>query len=66
MKDRLKVNLLNKRQDNYHGTRNEKRNKDNNGLRFGTWNIRTLFMPGAMKIVTDQIQKYKLPDVAVQ
>lgn len=60
------MNLLNKPRDSHLGTQNGKRNKDSNGLRIGTWNIRTLFNPVAIKTVTDQIKKYKLPVVALQ
>jgi len=35
-------------------------------LRIGTWNIRTLYKPGALKIITEEVEKYKIPLVAVQ
>lgn len=60
------MNLLNKPWNSLLGTRNGKWNKDSNGLRINTWNIRSPFKPGAMKTITDQVQKYKLPLVALQ
>lgn len=35
-------------------------------LRFGTWNIRTLFKPGAFRTLVDEVEKYRLGIVALQ
>ncbi|XP_029344207.1 uncharacterized protein LOC115033855 [Acyrthosiphon pisum] len=35
-------------------------------LRFGTWNVRTLFKPGAVGTVVKEIERYKLGVVALQ
>jgi hypothetical protein len=35
-------------------------------MRFGTWNIRSLFRVGAIKSVVGELQKYKLDLVGVQ
>lgn len=37
-----------------------------NGLLFGTWNVRTLFKPGAAQNIVKEIEKYKLKIVALQ
>ncbi|KAF0753170.1 ribosome biogenesis protein TSR3 isoform X1 [Aphis craccivora] len=37
-----------------------------NGLSFGTWNVRTLFKPGAVQYLVEEIEKYKLGVVALQ
>jgi hypothetical protein len=39
---------------------NGKQKKDNKKLRIGTWNIRTLFKPGALKILVDEVTMYNL------
>ncbi|KAF0757632.1 Uncharacterized protein FWK35_00030247, partial [Aphis craccivora] len=51
---------------------------DNNGIlcgtrngklletRFGTWNIRTLYKAGVLKNIVEEIEKYKVPIVAIQ
>lgn len=35
-------------------------------IRIGTWNIRTLFKIGAMKLIIDEVKRYKLPIVELQ
>jgi exonuclease III len=36
------------------------------GLRFGTWNVRSLYRPGSLKTVALELWKYKLDLVSVQ
>lgn len=52
--------------DDINGKTTGNRNGNNVEIRIGTWNIRTLYKPGALKIVTEEIEKYKIPLVAVQ
>jgi len=49
--------------DNRNGNGNRKTIRN---LRFGTWNIRTIFKPRALKIIIDEITKYNLQIVALQ
>lgn len=39
---------------------------NNMEIKIGTWNIRTLYKPGALKNITDEIKKYKISLVAIQ
>lgn len=43
-----------------------KTGKWKNGLSFGTWNIRTLFKPGAVQCLVEETERYKLGEVALQ
>jgi len=36
-----------------------------NGLFFGTWNVRAIFKPGAVRNIIKEIEKYKLKIVAL-
>jgi len=36
------------------------------GMRFGTWNVRSLFRAGSLKTAASELAKYKLDLVAVQ
>lgn len=36
------------------------------GLRFGSWNVRTLAVPRKLDIVTEELEKYKLDVVGLQ
>lgn len=38
----------------------------NNGLRFGTWNIRTLYRAGALQTLTNELKRYRMDIVALQ
>jgi len=59
--------LLNKPRTLIKDNRNENGNRKTiRILRIGTWNIRTLFKPGALKIIIDEITKYNLQIVALQ
>jgi exonuclease III len=35
-------------------------------LRFGTWNVRSMYRAGSLRIVREEISKYKLDLVGVQ
>jgi len=35
-------------------------------MRFGTWNVRSLYRKGAMKLVVGELQKYKLDFMGVK
>jgi hypothetical protein len=35
-------------------------------MRFGTWNVRSLYRPGSLKMVARELGKYKLDLVGVQ
>jgi hypothetical protein len=35
-------------------------------VRFGTWNIRSLYRPGALKVVARELEKFKLDLVDIQ
>jgi hypothetical protein len=35
-------------------------------MRFGTWNVRTMYRAGSLRIVMEEITKYKLDLVGVQ
>jgi len=48
------------------GALENKNGKWKNGLSFGTWNVRTLFKPGAVQYLVEEIEKYKLGVVALQ
>lgn len=39
---------------------------NNMELRLGTGNIRTLYKPGAFTIITEEVEKYKIPLVAIK
>jgi exonuclease III len=41
-----------------------KRKKIN--MRFGTWNVKSLYRAGSLRIVADEFSKYKLDLVGVQ
>jgi len=60
------ANLNTKPRDSLNGKQNGKRKKNSKRLRIGTWNIRTLFKPGALKILIDEVTRYNLPIVALQ
>jgi hypothetical protein len=45
---------------------NYMKNKKGYGRRFGTWNVRSLYRPGSLKIVSGELAKYKLDLVGVQ
>jgi hypothetical protein len=49
-----------------NGSRNGIRTRKDLELGIGTWNIRTLFKPGALKGMIDEITRYKIPIVAIQ
>jgi len=51
---------------NKNGSRNGNRTRKVLELRIGTWNIRTLFKPVALKCMIDEITRYKIPIVAIQ
>jgi hypothetical protein len=60
------VNLLNMpRALNKTNFRKGIRNGKLRDIRIGTWNIRTLFKAGAIKIINDEVKRYKLPIVAI-
>jgi exonuclease III len=35
-------------------------------LRIGTWNVKSLYRAGSLKVVSEEISKYKLDSVRVQ
>jgi exonuclease III len=35
-------------------------------MRFGTWNVRSMYRPGSLRVVGDEISKYKIDLVGVQ
>jgi exonuclease III len=43
-----------------------KTGKRKSGLSFGTWNIHTLFKPGAAQYLVKEIKRYNLGVVALQ
>lgn len=48
------------------GALENKTGKWKNGLSFGTWNIRTLFKPGAVQCLVEETERYGLGVVALQ
>lgn len=60
------ANLKTKPRDSFNGKLDEKRKNDSKRLRIGTWNIRILFKPGALKILFDELTRYNIPMVALQ
>jgi hypothetical protein len=48
------------------GTLDNKTGNRKNGLLFGTWNVCTLFKPGAAQNIVKEIDKYKLKIDALQ
>jgi hypothetical protein len=42
---------------------NSKRRKD---LRYSTWNVRSLYRPGGLRITINELRKYKITIVAIQ
>jgi exonuclease III len=36
------------------------------GMRFGTWNVRSMYRAGSLRAVAEKISKYKLDLVGVQ
>lgn len=60
------MNLLTKPRVIIFGKQNGKWKKENKRLRIGTWNVRTLLKPGALKNITDELNTYSLPVVALQ
>lgn len=48
------------------GALENKTGKYKNGLSFGTWNIGTLFKPGAVQCLVEKTKRYKLRVVALQ
>lgn len=61
VQDLININMPRIRRALDNKTRNRK-----NGLLFGTWNVRTLFKPGAAQNIVKEIEKYKLKIVALQ
>lgn len=62
------MNLLPKprKYDDINGNFTGNRNGKNAEIRIGTWNIRTLYIPGALRNINSEIAKYKLHIVALQ
>jgi len=62
------LNLLPKprKYDDLNGNFTGNRNGKNAEIRIGTWNIRTLYIPGALRNINSEIAKYKLHIVALQ
>jgi len=62
------VNLLPKprKYDDINGNLTGNRNGKNAEIKIGTWNIRTLYKPGALRNINSEIAKYKLHIVALQ
>lgn len=63
------MNLLTKprNMDNYgnlHGIRNS-RNGKLLETKIGTWNVRTLYKAGVLKNIVEEVDKYKVPIVAI-
>jgi len=48
------------------GAMENKTGKRKPGLSFGTWNIRTLFKPGAAQCLVKEIRRYNLGVIALQ
>jgi hypothetical protein len=65
-KKHIVVNRKTKPRDSFNGNQDGKRKKENKRLSIGTWNIRTLFKPGALRILIDEVTRYNLPIVALQ
>lgn len=60
------ANLKTKSRDSLSGKLDGKRKKDRKRLRIGTWNVRTLFKPGGLKILIDEVTRYNIPIAALQ
>ncbi|KAF0703874.1 ribosome biogenesis protein TSR3 isoform X1, partial [Aphis craccivora] len=58
--------LININMPRIRGAWDNKTGNWKNGLLFGTWNVRTLFKPGAAQNIVKEIEKYKLKIVALQ
>jgi len=52
------MNQKTKPQDSLDGNQNGKRKKENKRLKIGTWNIKTLFKTGALRILIGEVNKY--------
>ncbi|KAL4084333.1 hypothetical protein QTP88_028157 [Uroleucon formosanum] len=58
--------LININMPRIRGAWDNKTGNRKNGLLFGTWNVRTLFKPGAAQNIVKEIEKYNLKIVALQ
>lgn len=64
-----KKESVTKRQENAsdeNGIKKYKKRLMNKDLRFGTWNIRTLATPGALNILSEELDRYQMDLVALQ
>jgi exonuclease III len=44
----------------------DKRPKQKMDMRFGTWNVRSMYRTGSLRVVGEEISKYRLDLVGVQ